>query len=70
MARKIFWGVFSLIVLYVCVALLNFSSRTKLNDALREMGGYTRMGLTILSSWMAPTSNRQISLTSTLSGFG
>lgn len=41
MARKIFWGVLSLIVLYVCVALLNFSSSTKLNDALRDMGGDT-----------------------------
>ncbi len=39
MSRKIFWGVFSLIVLYVCVAITNFSSSAKIAEALRDMGG-------------------------------
>lgn len=41
MSRKIFWGVFSLVVLYACVAITNFSSGAKLEEALRDMGGYS-----------------------------
>lgn len=40
-SRKIFWGVFLIIVLYVGVDLTNFSTNTKLQEALRDMGGYS-----------------------------
>ena len=39
MARKLFWGVFSLLVLYACVVFSNFSGSTKIEEALREVGG-------------------------------
>lgn len=40
-ARKIFWSVFLLIVAYLGVAFTNFSSSTRIDEALRDMGGDT-----------------------------
>lgn len=39
MARKIFWSVFSLLVLYAGLAFTNFSNSAKIEEALRDMGG-------------------------------
>lgn len=39
MTRKTFWIVFSLIVVYAAVVFSNFSTSTKLDEALRDMGG-------------------------------
>ena len=39
MARKIFWSVFLLLVAYAGVVFTNFSSSSKIEEALRDMGG-------------------------------
>lgn len=39
MARRIFWSVFSLVLLYVGVTFGNVSSSRSIEEALREMGG-------------------------------
>lgn len=41
MGRKVFWGVFSLLVLYACLAMSNFSSSTGIEEELGAMGGYS-----------------------------